>query len=162
KLSVGAGPTAGNIERNGTPVDLTTSTSLRAGLHPLQLLDHASERAFDVGAGYGVDLLYGHSEVPGYRRTAAHGPYVEADYYPLRGRAGGVMFRWGGRAVADLLFLEPNVRKNVGAGGMLATEVELSGDADGAFADAGSDGAAIGAARGQWSVGAFVGGAMRE
>ncbi len=161
KLSVGAGPAVGSIPRTSGTLEPRSVTTLRAGLHPLQLVEGASRRAFDLGLGYGGDFVFGRAPEHYDERAVAHGPYLEGAYYPVRLPVGSTStFRWGARVNADLLFLEP--LDLLGYGAMAATEIELSGDANGPFAEADEqDGILAGAAIGQWSIGAFLGGAVR-
>lgn len=158
KVEIGAGPAMGAVKRSGGTLRPKSVTQLRAGFHPLDMMPTAADGPFDAGIGYGGDLVFGHS--PGGGRTSAHGPYLEAAYFPLRVPAGKAVFRWGARGDLDLLYLEP---KNVlGWGGTLVTELEITGHAQGAFADADGDGAVFGTAWGQWSLGAFVGASARD
>jgi hypothetical protein len=160
KLSGGAGPATGRVERGTGDLAPRSTTTLRAGFHPLSLMPEASSSRFDAGVGYGGDLVFGHAPPPYNRRTSAHGPYLEGAYYPVRLPAGGATFRWGARANVDLLFLEP--RDVMGYGGTLVTELEIGGRATGAFANADGDGAVFGTAFGSWSLGAFAGGTARS
>jgi len=160
KLSAGAGPAAGQVERGTGDLEPKSVTTLRAGFHPLSMMPESSSRRFDAGVGYGGDLVFGHAPPPYNRRTSAHGPYLEGAYYPVRLPAGGATFRWGARANLDLLFLEP--RDVMGWGGTVVTELEIGGHSSGAFADADGDGAVFGTAFGGWSIGAFAGGSARS
>jgi len=161
RVSIGAGPATGELERSSGSLELRSTTSLRAGLHPLQLVPGASKRMFDAGIGYGGDLVFGHAPANYDRRTSAHGPYVEVGLYPLRLPLGSATtFRWGGQGTADLLYLEP--KNTLGYGGSLSTAFEFSGDASGPFASADDDGIVVGAGHGQWAIGGFVGGSVRH
>lgn len=161
RVSVGAGPATGDVERSSGSLEPRSTTTLRAGFHPLQLMPGASKRMFDAGVGYGGDLVYGHAPASYDRRTSAHGPYVEAGVYPVRlPVSSATTFRWGGRGTLDLLFLEP--QNTLGYGGTLATEFEFSGDASGPFASADEESIVLGAGHGQWALGGFIGGSMRH
>jgi hypothetical protein len=160
KLSGGAGPATGEVERGTGDLEARSVTTLRAGFHPLSMMPKASSSRFDAGVGYGGDLVFGHAPPPQHGRTSAHGPYLEGAYYPVRLPAGRATFRWGARANADLLFLPP--RDVMGWGGTLVTELELGGHSDGAFANADEDGAVFGTSFGSWSIGAFAGGSTRS
>jgi hypothetical protein len=159
KLSGGAGPATGQVERDTGDVEPRSTTTLRAGFHPLSMMPEASSSRFDAGVGYGGDLVFGHAPPP-YRRATAHGPYLEGAYYPVRLPAGRATFRWGARANVDLLFLEP--RDVMGYGGTLVTELEIGGQATGAFTNTDGDGAVFGTSFGSWSLGAFAGGTARS
>jgi hypothetical protein len=162
RLSVGAGPARGAIAANGEAVSVQSTTSLRAGLHPLQVRDDASKRSFDLGVGYGADVVQ--AAEPSEQPTApvVHGPFVEADVYPLRHDFGSTRLRFGARAVGDVLFAGKARGENLGAGGLLAADLEVTGDADGPFGSSDDDGFAAGAAKGQWAVGLFAGPAYRH
>ncbi len=167
RLSLGTGPVTGGVDRENDVLLRTKQvTSLRAGLHPLSALNRAAERPVDVGLGYQADFIAGSERPtqPVERRDShdlAHGPYLEAAYYPLRPRVGEATYlRVGGRGNADLLFLEPDQR--VGLGGSAAVELELVRDVTGPFVDAGDDGVVVGAQQGQWALGLFVGGTVRR
>lgn len=159
KISGGAGPSSGDVDRGAGDLEPRSVTTLRAGVHPLSMMPESSSSPFDAGIGYGGDLVFGHAPPPYDRRTSAHGPYLEGAYYPVRLPAGGATFRWGARVNADLLFLEP--RGDLGWGATAVTEVEIGGHSSGAFADADGDGAVFGTAFGGWSLGAFAGGSAR-
>jgi hypothetical protein len=167
RLSLGTGPSAGTVTRpDDVALHAKQVTGFRAGLHPLSMLDHASSRSFDAGVGYGVDFITG-SERPtqpaGQRDShdLSHGPYLEGAYYPLRGRLSDATYlRFGGRGDVDLLFLEPDDR--VGVGGTGVAELELATDVSGPFVSADSDGVVLGTQRGQWALGVFAGGTLRN
>jgi hypothetical protein len=154
RVSAGAGPAFGSFERPVGTVRPRAVANLRAGFHPLSLRQRAARRPFDIGAGYGVDLL------SATHPTTIHGPYLEVGYYPVRAPLGSsTTFRWGGRGAFELLRLNDRF----GYGGTLITEVELSGDTQGTFAGTGDDGTmTAGAAHGQWAIGAYVGGSGRD
>jgi hypothetical protein len=160
KVAIGAGPATGEVKRDAGMLKPRSVTQLRAGFHPLDMMPKASQSAFDVGVGYGGDLIFSNAPARHDQHTSAHGPYLEAAYYPLRVPAGNAMLRWGARGNLDLLYLEP--KDVMGFGGTAVTELEITGHAAGAFADADGDGAVFGTSWGQWSVGAFVGGSARS
>ena len=124
---------------------------MRAGFHPLGLIDEHQTRTVDVGAGYAQENV---ARKDGQLFT--QGPYLEVAAYPLQGRTGSWTARYGLRTSFDMLVPDEGW-DDTGYGGSLALAVELLTYANGAFGANGGGDAIVGVARGEGGVGAFAG-----
>jgi hypothetical protein len=167
RLSLGSGPVTGFVPHAGSEMPLEVATSFRAGVQPLDLSEGGSERPFDLGAGYVLDLLSGPvargSDVPALDEHAyVQGPYVQAAYSPWRWDIGSAWLRVGGRGDLDLLFVGD--ARDTGFGGSAVLELELSQDASGPLVSEDDDepGFVAGVQQGRWAFAAFAGGTLRQ
>jgi hypothetical protein len=137
----------------------------RAAIQPLGLSESLHDRRFDLGVGY-----VAHDAFTGDTSVFTQGPYVELDYFPWQRRKHlEHRIRWGARASADLLFADIEGANELGFGGLVGFGFEYTG-----FAgltpfvtptqsnDGEKDGALIGVAHGEWSIGVFAGASVRH
>lgn len=129
---------------------------MRAGFHPLQMLDRPERGVLDVGAGYRAEWL-------GSLPEPVHGPYAELGAYPVNALLSpSVRLRWGGYGTVDAIVGAPRPFHNRGLGGTLGTLLEITGHGTGTYADMDEDGAVLGAIHGQWAVGVFASAGTRR
>jgi hypothetical protein len=146
QASVGGAATA-----RTSRVQPETSYSMRAGVHPLGLVDKYQTRMLDFGLGYVREQVARNDE-----RHIAQGPYIEVAAYPVQVSAGQWIARYGLRTTVDTLVPDQGWN-STGYGGTVALAAELTDFAHGAFAaSSGGDGVA-GFAHGEGGIGAFAG-----
>jgi hypothetical protein len=125
-----------------------TSYAMRAGVHPLGLVDKYQTRLLDFGVGYAREQVAS--------KHLAQGPYLEVAAYPLQAPAGSWTARYGLRTTFDALVPEEGWN-STGYGADLALAAEMTSFARGAFAASGSGGGVAGFAHGEGGIGAFAG-----
>jgi len=134
---------------------------VRYGVHPLDVIPSESgPRRFDIGVGYQTEELPRFDESRP-RARPAHGPYLEAGYYP-------VLAEWsernrvqaGGYASVEALWRGPEF----GVGESIGASIEVSHDVESEFAgDDPEEGTfATGVAGGRWSIGLFTAATYRQ
>jgi hypothetical protein len=149
QASVG-GATTGTASRTPSTHD-EGSYAMRAGFHPLGLIDEHQARTFDVGAGYALERV---ARTDG--QLFAQGPYLEVAAYPLRGRTQSWTARYGLRTSVDVLVADEGWDA-AGYGAGLALAIELLTYANGPFSSGGGADVVVGVARGEGGIGAFAG-----
>jgi hypothetical protein len=125
-----------------------TSYALRAGVHPLGLIDKYQTRMLDFGLGYAREQVTD--------KHLAQGAYLEVAAYPLQAPSGSWTARYGLRTTIDALVPEEGW-DSTGYGTSLALAAEIAGFAKGAFAGSNSGGGIAGFAHGEGGIGAFAG-----
>lgn len=130
---------------------------VRYGVHPLDAIPSESgPRRFDIGVGYQTEELP-HFDESRARERPAHGPYLEAGYYP-------VLAQWsernrvqaGGYASVEALWKG----SEFGIGESIGGTIDLSHDVESEFADDNPE--VAGVAAGRWSIGLFTAATYRQ
>jgi hypothetical protein len=130
--------------------------ALRAGLHPLDVLDGSETRMVDVAVGY-------QGELPTTKSTpSVYGPYLELGMYPAVAHVSTALtLKAGLYGTVDLLYRSGD--PDVGVGGTVGGLVELTARTDGVFSENNRDGSVVyGRSAGRWAVGLFGSGSLRS
>lgn len=128
------------------------------GLHPFQLSRPLSEQPYDLGFGYLIERVGTRDDEVLY-----HGGELELGYYPWRFSAGGERARAGAFATVETMVPQADPTADPGYGGSFGLAIELTGYHEGPFSTTNEDGGgAVGYSAGQWAVGLYGAGAMRE
>jgi hypothetical protein len=166
KLSFAGGATPAPITNpSGAEKKPRGVGEFRAAVQPLGLSESLHDRRFDVGIGY-----VAHEAFTGDTSVFTQGPYLELDYFPWQRRKQlEHRLRFGARASADLLFANIAGQSELGFGGLVGFGFEYTGFAGATpfvaptqANDGEQDGAIIGVAHGEWSIGLFAGVGVRN
>ncbi len=155
RVSVGAGVRLGEVP-GSEPHATRDFMALRAGLHPLDVLDGSETRMVDVAIGY-------QGELPTAKSTpSVYGPYLELGTYPEVAHVStAVTLKAGLYGTVDLLYR--SLYPDAGAGGTIGGLVELTARTDGVFSNESRDGSVVyGSSAGRWAVGLFSSGSVRS
>lgn len=155
RVSLGAGARLGAAP-NGAQHSTRNFVALRAGLHPLDVLEGSETRMVDVAVGY-------QGEVPTTKSTpSVYGPYLELGTYPeIAHISSALTLKAGLYGTVDLLYR--SAYPDAGVGGTIGGLVELTGRADGVFSNESRDGSVVyGSSAGRWAVGLFSSGSVRS
>jgi len=167
KLSLAGGATPAPVaDPSGVEKQPGGVVEFRAALQPLDVTESLHDRRFDFGLGYVASDAYGDTS------ALTQGPFVELEYFPWQKRKDlRPRVRWGVRGSADLLFATVGGEREIGFGALAGFGFEYTGFAglapfvapmhsndnlDG-DSDGDNDGAIIGIAHGEWSIGMFAG-----
>jgi hypothetical protein len=155
RVSLGAGARLGVVP-GSTPQAPPGFVALRAGLHPLDVLEGSETRVVDVGVGYQGELPTASSA------PRVYGPYLELGTYPVIANvSSAITLKAGLYGSADLLYRSRF--PDAGVGGTVGGLVELTGRTDGVFSDQSRDGSIVyGRSAGRWAVGLFGSGSVRS
>ncbi|MEO8903576.1 MAG: hypothetical protein ABI627_18810, partial [Polyangiaceae bacterium] len=155
RVSLGAGARLGVVP-GSAPHASPDFVALRAGLHPLDVLDGSETRMLDVGVGY-------QGELPAAKSTpSVYGPYLEVGAYPeVAHVSNAITLKAGLYGTVDLLYRSGY--SDAGVGGTIGGLVELTSRTDGLFASESRDGSVVyGSSAGRWAVGLFSTGSVRS
>jgi hypothetical protein len=157
KVGFAVGP--GVLPQKQLPRELRrggVASQLSAGLYPLGWIESAPERRGDLGVGYFVER---YSE----EGAEVHGPFIDLELFLWRHTAGRHSFRLGSIATPSLIFFrDAQSERQTGAGVDLKVELELYGFSRGELFGGDPDDAVFGYARGEWSLGVWLGGGYRD
>ena len=155
RVSLGAGERLGPVP--GSPSHPPREfVALRAGFHPLDVLDGSETRMFDVGVGYQGELPTTKS------MPSVYGPYLELGAYPEVAQIStSLTLKAGLYGTVDLLYR--SAYPDAGVGGTIGGLVELTARTDGVFSNQSDDGSVVyGNSAGRWAVGLFSSGSVRS
>jgi len=155
RVSLGAGARLGAVP-GAEPQATRDFVALRAGLHPLDVLEGSETRMVDVAVGYQGELPTAKSS------PSVYGPYLELGTYPEVLRVSTALtLKAGLYGTVDLLYRTGY--PDAGVGGTIGGLVELTARTDGVFSSKSSDGSAVyGSSAGRWAVGLFSSGSVRS
>lgn len=155
RVSVGGGARLGEVP-GSEPHASRDFVALRAGFHPLDVLEGSETRMVDVAVGY-------QGELPTEKSTpSVYGPYLELGTYPEVARISTALtLKAGLYGSADLLYRSGYA--DAGMGGTIGGLVELTARTDGVFSNENRDGSVVyGTSAGRWAVGLFSSGSVRS
>jgi len=155
RVSLGAGARLGTAP-SWAPHATRDFVALRAGVHPLDVLDGSETRMVDVAVGY-------QGEVPTTKSTpSVYGPYLELGAYPeVAHISTALTLKAGLYGTVDLLYRSGY--PDAGVGGTIGGLVELTERMDGVFSNQSRDGSVVyGSSSGRWAVGLFSSESVRS